>query len=159
MDASHARVTVLLVDDEPLILTCLSSALRRAGFAVITACDAADALHIARSPGNLHALVTDFNMGKGRMNGVELAGLLQVEHPGLAVIVISASVDGERLARRHGLRFLAKPFTARTLAAHLSELRFGGGVVAKAAQGCRAGRTPAQQRAGRRLGPNRNRGR
>src|ERR1044071_3627480 len=117
MDTMHSEITILLVDDEVLILSCVSAALRNAGYNVLTALDPAEALHIGRGPRKLHALVTDVDMGKGRMNGVDLATLLQTEHPGLAVIVISGSAAGQDLAQERGFHFLAKPFTGAALAA------------------------------------------
>jgi DNA-binding NtrC family response regulator len=123
MDGKYSVATVLLVDDEEPVLRLVSAALRNDGYNVITACDAATALHLSRGQLTLNILITDLDMGKGRMNGIELAGRVKDEHPDVDILVISGAADVRELVREHNLPFLAKPFTAASLIYSLKQLR------------------------------------
>lgn len=101
---------VLLVDDEPGIRSVTSIALQRAGFQVLAGCDAAEALHISRSTGRIDVLLSDVQMGHGRMDGFELASLIASERPGIPIILMSGVPDSDRIAAEKGCRFLRKPF-------------------------------------------------
>lgn len=111
------RQTILLVEDEDRVRRVMSEVLRLAGYAVVEAEDAEDALSaVAKSRQDLQLLVTDVVLpGK---NGRELARELQGQFPGMKAILISGY--GENVALMGGLqsanlRYLAKPFSATLL--------------------------------------------
>lgn len=112
--------TVLLADDDPSLRPYMSLVLQQQNFIALTACNGEEALTIFREfPGTVDLLITDVHMGEGP-DGVELAEQLLRRRNDLAVLVISGTPDGEKLASGHGLPFLAKPFT---LAKFLSRVR------------------------------------
>jgi DNA-binding NtrC family response regulator len=123
MDSKHSVVTVLLVDDEEPIVRLVSAALRHDGYDVITAGDAATALHLSRGQLTLNLLITDLDMGRGRMNGIELAGRVKYEHLDVDILFISGAADAQELVQEHSLPFLAKPFTTAILIYSLKQLR------------------------------------
>ena len=89
---------VLLVDDEPELRTLLGEYFGRHGFAVRTACDAAQAREeIARERPALAVL--DVNM-PGE-NGLSLARWLRESHPGVGIVILTTA--GESVDRIVGL--------------------------------------------------------
>jgi two-component system cell cycle sensor histidine kinase/response regulator CckA len=110
---SIAGKTVLVVDDAEGLRAMTGEALRRAGYRVLVASSAADALYMAHNHrGPIHALVTDIVMPGG--NGRDLAGELRTERTHLKVLYMSGHADNVVLRSGplapHEV-FLAKPFT------------------------------------------------
>ena len=108
-----ARVA-LVVDDEPLVRTLVSTVLRRRGWSVIEAVDGASALALA--PEALDLLVTDYEMPAG--TGVSLARKLRRSHRALPVVLVSGHPEVEGLmAGLAGARtaFVSKPFPVEEL--------------------------------------------
>ena len=112
--------TILLVEDEDAIRLVAATILRRLGYAVIVASDAADAIAIfARTTTPIDLLLTDVVMPK--MSGVELAERLVAARPGLKVLCMSGFTE-EGIARRvaeHGYGFMEKPFNPERLILHV----------------------------------------
>lgn len=78
--------TILVADDDALIRSVLRMALNRAGYAVVEARDAADALAVAQAH-NPDLVVLDINMPGGTVH--ETLGSLRERHPDLPVLVLS----------------------------------------------------------------------
>lgn len=105
---------VLLVDDDPFILSVGALLLRRMGFTVLTAESAAEALDVMLdAPEGLRALVSDLWIGHA--SGVELIGTIRALCPTLPAVLMSGS-DTLASAGPPSAVALAKPFTARDLA-------------------------------------------
>jgi len=80
---------VLVVEDEQLILLDVESGLEEAGFEVVTACDAAQALAaFDADPGKFKGVVTDVRLGPGK-SGWEVARHLRRANPTIPVIYMS----------------------------------------------------------------------
>ncbi|MDQ2860114.1 MAG: response regulator, partial [Pseudomonadota bacterium] len=67
-----SRPTVLVVEDEGLVRLDAVEILRDAGYAVVEAANAEQALAVVAGGGAVDVLFTDINM-PGRMDGLELA--------------------------------------------------------------------------------------
>ncbi len=80
---------VLVVEDEALIRMLAVDAFLEAGFDVLEAEHAADALEVHGSAALVHVLFTDVNM-PGDLNGIDLAERLLATSPALRVIITSA---------------------------------------------------------------------
>jgi CheY-like chemotaxis protein len=119
--AASRATRVLLVDDEPQIVTLLEFLLVRAGILhVMTASSGEEALDISRSRSeNIDVLITDFEMGG--MNGIELYRYIRDERPETVVLFISASADRIRAALPDCL-VLEKPFQPRHFLGRVAEL-------------------------------------
>ncbi len=109
---SGGRHTVLLVDDDDLILHWAGSVLRMWGFEVLTARHAEDAIRLARRhPRPIHVLITDVVMpGAG---GPELAEQVLKYRQEARVLYMSGYMPdpiGRRNVTISGAPFLAKPF-------------------------------------------------
>ena len=109
--------TVLAVEDEPSVRRLLGEVLEGAGYRVIVAGDAREALErLEAHEGALHLMVTDVVMPG--LNGRELAEQVTQARPSVRVIYLSGHTDDDVLARgiaRGKDHFLRKPFTAREL--------------------------------------------
>jgi PAS domain S-box-containing protein len=103
--------TVLLVEDDAAIRHVARRTLAGAGYRVLDAGTAGDALQIAQGEPGIHALVTDVVLPE--RNGWELSRDVARHRPGLRVLFMSgyaAQPTGESLLP-NGVPFLAKPFT------------------------------------------------
>ncbi len=114
---------VLLVEDEPPLLKLADRALRRAGFEVLTAGSAEEALEMleAGAPAPL-ALVSDVVMPG--MDGLELAQKLRERDPELPVLLVSGYAEaalGRDLSAER-IRLLPKPYGLADLVAELRSL-------------------------------------
>jgi two-component system OmpR family response regulator len=81
--------TVLVVEDEPLILLDVETALQEAGFEVVAVTDAAQAVAaFDAEPGKFKGLITDIRLGNGQ-SGWEVAKHLRQANPTIPVVYIS----------------------------------------------------------------------
>ncbi len=119
--------TVLVVEDEAGIRALIHKILTRAGYAVVEASSAEEALELARQQAApVRLLITDLKLpGQG---GRELAHTLGLDDPNLRVLYISGYTDdpAHPADMGPGAAFLQKPFT---LAALMSKVREALGAV------------------------------
>lgn len=113
----HGTETVLVVEDEELILAVTSGMLERSGYRVLAACTPEGALELARgNDGRIDLLLSDVIMPD--MTGPALAERVRAAHPDLKVLYTSgytANVIAHRGVLDPGVNFLPKPFTRRQL--------------------------------------------
>lgn len=102
--------TLLVVDDEPVVLEAEAQILGDQGYTVLQAESAAKALRLAREAAAIHLLITDFSMPE--VDGLELARRFRAVHPKAPVLVVSGSLQFLRGATQDldRFEFLAKPF-------------------------------------------------
>jgi CheY-like chemotaxis protein len=106
--------TILLVEDEPLVLAFASRVLREQGYHVLEASNGLEALKTAKkyAEDRIHLLLTDVVMPQ--MSGKELAE--QIMNLGRGIKILFTSGYTDNVAIQHGLlnpdiAFLEKPFT------------------------------------------------
>lgn len=109
--ATMAALSILVVDDDPLVLTNTATLLEDLGHQVIAVADGESALKALRQNGALDILVTD-QMMPG-LTGTELADIVAAERPQLPVLLVSGYAELPEGSNR--LHILAKPFTQRSL--------------------------------------------
>jgi len=115
--------TVLVVEDDPAVLSLSSRALEAEGYTILCASDGADALRIVeRYGGEIHLLLTDVVMPG--MSGRELAEQMAARRAGIRILYMSgypgdAAVHQGTLVR--GSAFLQKPFSPDSLARKVRE--------------------------------------
>lgn len=116
--------TILVVDDEAHILHVVSLKLKNAGYTVLTANDAEEALELAASTA-LDLLITDFQMPG--MSGLDLACRLHAE-PGrrrLPTILLTAhglALEQVEMSQAGITVCLFKPFSPRDLLQNVQQL-------------------------------------
>ncbi len=122
--AEGGTETVLLVEDEDAVRAAVSGILRRAGYQVVEAQNAGEALLVAeRHPSPIHLLLTDVVMP--HVSGPELAKRLAARLPGLRTLCMSGytgeAVQNHRLLGA-SVPFLQKPITPDSLLQKVREV-------------------------------------
>jgi DNA-binding NtrC family response regulator len=111
----NTQKTILIVDDEPLVLRFVSALLCAANYTILTGGSGAEAIRqSAEYPGSIHLLLSDFQMPG--ITGIELATLICVDRPEMKVLLMSGFPSG-MLILNEGWHFLAKPFIPSQLRA------------------------------------------
>jgi signal transduction histidine kinase/CheY-like chemotaxis protein len=107
--------TILVVEDEPSVRLLAERVLRSAGYEVVTADGAADAMNLVRHGVRPHMVLTDVVMP--HMNGVALAESLRAMVPAAQIAYMSGHVEHAVLkaSRIAPKAFLKKPFTPAAL--------------------------------------------
>lgn len=106
--------TVLIVEDDQLILLNSRLVLESAGYDVLSAEDAGEALDALDRHPEIGILLTDVTM-PGPIDGLALARRVYELRPELPVFVISGLSKAADEELPPSARFLAKPYTARQL--------------------------------------------
>jgi DNA-binding NtrC family response regulator len=111
-------VNILIVDDEPAVVSTVAASLVAAGYSVDTATSAEEALAIsADALAKVHLAVVDVAMWP--INGTQLAELLRAKNPTVCVLFISGGTGISMLSTEHFAErcwgFLEKPFHPRQL--------------------------------------------
>jgi PAS domain S-box-containing protein len=116
LPASREGVTILLVEDDPMMRRLTRQMLQEHGYRVLEAEDGRSALEvIASNAAPIDLTLTDVVMK--RMNGPELVLRLIESNPGMKVVYMSG-YTGELVAHQGfdtGIRLLEKPFTRADL--------------------------------------------
>jgi DNA-binding NtrC family response regulator len=106
--------TVLVVDDEPLVLLNASEIIQQAGWQSLKAENSAQALRVLEEQGPVDVLFTDINM-PGEMNGLELAAQVHRLYPRIHLIITSGKQHlSDSELPDHGT-FLPKPYGVEQL--------------------------------------------
>jgi len=107
--------TILLVEDEAFVRKVTAEVLQSAGYRLVIATSAAEALEAYRGCGPFDLLLADVVLPG--MSGRELASELESSRPGAKVLLMSGYAEQlapcELSARGH--EYLAKPFSTRML--------------------------------------------
>jgi PAS domain S-box-containing protein len=116
--------TVLLVEDEPAILSMGKTMLLEMGFAVLASGTPHEAIRIAEANrGIIDLIITDVIMPE--MNGRELAARISSLNPGLRCLFMSGYTS-DVIARsgvlEEGINFIQKPFSISDLTAKIREV-------------------------------------
>jgi CheY-like chemotaxis protein len=115
------RQSVLVAEDESLILAGVVMELEAAGFAVVPACDTEDALHKFESHPEIMVLFTDIRM-PGALDGLSLANVVSRLRPDVRLILTSGGIRPTRRKMPAGASFLSKPYDCTSLAAMMRPL-------------------------------------
>jgi CheY-like chemotaxis protein len=113
--------TILLVEDDVLERMSLADQLRSAGYEVLEAWNADEALDLLNR--NIHAVqvvLSDIRL-PGRMDGVELAHAIREQNPEIKIVLAS----GQSFSTNHWFDtdgFFPKPYNAVRLIEHIKRL-------------------------------------
>ncbi|MFA6567597.1 MAG: response regulator [Victivallales bacterium] len=115
--------TILLVEDEEVLLQFAQKLLERMGYTVLVADNPLQAIKLSEEyKGEIHLLMTDVVMPK--MSGRDLRDRISSGRPGINCLFVSgytADVIAQNGVLDKGVHFLQKPFTAEALSAKLRE--------------------------------------
>lgn len=104
------RATVLVVEDEALIRVTIADELRLAGYDVLEAADADEAIELLEANESIRLVLTDVDM-PGSMDGLRLAAMVRDRWPPVRIIVTSGKRAPVSDAMPGNSRFLSKPYT------------------------------------------------
>ena len=120
----RGKGTILVVDDEPLIMTLMVEALQRLGYATLSAWDGEEgAALFASAHADLSAVILDLKMP--RLGGTGCFHRMQAVDPGVPVLVCTGYGDNEEvqvLLRLGAKGLLKKPFRVAELAGWIRTL-------------------------------------
>jgi CheY-like chemotaxis protein len=100
---------VLVVEDEPIIRLGMVSSIEDAGYAVIEAASADEAISRLLEDNEVGVVVTDVDM-PGSMDGIRLAHYVRNRWPPIQLLVISGKVGVKPGELPAGARFMSKPY-------------------------------------------------
>ena len=113
--------TILVVEDNELLLMPVAEVLQEQGYRVLTATDGATALHVLEKEPDVRLVFTDVGL-PGTLNGRQLADEAQRQHPGLLVLFTTGYARNAIIHQGRldpGVEFIAKPFTFAGLIAKI----------------------------------------
>lgn len=113
---------VLLVDDEPYVLSALSRALMNLGFLLVTASSTEEAIRLIKTQ-KFQVVVSDYDMP--RMRGPEFLEQVRQLQPSAIRVVLTGSPDirtvRQFLHEGKAIRYLLKPWDVSEVVATLNE--------------------------------------
>jgi CheY-like chemotaxis protein len=115
VNGKTASIVVLAVEDEPLLRMYAVDAFEDAGFAVIEAGDAAEALALLGKHPEVSVLFTDIQM-PGPLDGMELARQVYERRPDVQIVITSGNIrPSPEEIPDHG-SFVPKPYSGVAVA-------------------------------------------
>lgn len=116
--------TILVIDDELMVLNVARGVLEQCGYSVITSDEPDRGIEIFRERhGSIAAVIIDLAMPG--MNGLEVFGALKEIFPGVRAVLSSGMLDNDskKAAFAMGIRgFANKPYTARELSVKIHDI-------------------------------------
>lgn len=106
--------TVLVVEDETLIRELVAKELEEAGYTVVIANDADQAIAILEARQDIRLVFTDINM-PGSMNGLKLAAAVRDRWPPVHIIITSGKVRPLEIPAN--ALFIPKPYIGKNVVA------------------------------------------
>lgn len=116
---NNARI--LIVEDEMIVRLIGSDTLSDAGYEVVEAATADEALEILERHGDVEVLFTDIRM-PGSMDGLELARVVHERWPAMKILITSGDTFPPRGSIADDGRFLAKPYSTDGLRSEVDTL-------------------------------------
>lgn len=118
---ARKRPVVLIVEDEVLVRMGTRDTVETAGFEVVEAGNADEAIAILAARDDIHLVFTDVHM-PGSMDGLKLAHFVKDRWPPVKIIATSGHARITEGDLPEGGRFLHKPYTVAEITTTLREL-------------------------------------
>jgi CheY-like chemotaxis protein len=122
--SASSRPVVLIVEDELLLRMDAVDMIAAAGFEVVEARDADQAIEILEARLDITVVFTDIQM-PGSMDGLKLAQAVRGRWPPIKIVATSGRVHVSETDLPEGGRFLPKPYNPGQVAGVLRELTDG----------------------------------
>jgi CheY-like chemotaxis protein len=103
------RRVVLIVEDEPLLRMAGSDMIESAGFDVVEAANATQAVRILESRFDIHIVFSDIDMPAG-IDGMKLAAVIRDRWPPIEIILVSGQVNPPQTDLPARTVFFPKPY-------------------------------------------------
>jgi CheY-like chemotaxis protein len=121
MISEAKRAVVLIVEDEFMIRSNAVEMIEEAGFEVVEAASADEAIAIIESRSDITVVFTDIQM-PGSMDGLKLAAAVRDRWPPIRIVATSGHVKLVPGDLPEGSRFLQKPYSAVEITKTLRDL-------------------------------------
>jgi CheY-like chemotaxis protein len=115
------RPVVLVVEDEVFLRMNAVEMIEDAGFEVLEAATADEAIKILETRTDISVIFTDIQM-PGSMDGLKLARAVSGRWPPIKIVATSGQVNVTDLDLPNGGRFLPKPYSSLQIATTLRQL-------------------------------------
>ena len=112
------RKIVLVVEDEPLLMMAAVDMVEDAGFDVVEAVNADEAVSILESRTDIRIVLTDIDM-PGSINGLKLAAAVRDRWPPIEIVIVSGHVKPRPEDLPPRSIFFAKPYDEQKVTATL----------------------------------------
>ena len=122
--STTSRPVVLIVEDEFLLRMNAAEMIGDAGFDIVEAASADEAIAILEARPGIHVVFTDIQM-PGSMDGLKLARFVKGRWPPIKIRATSGFVRVGENDLPEGSRFLTKPYRPAQIVATLRELTGG----------------------------------
>jgi CheY-like chemotaxis protein len=119
------RPVVLIVEDEFLLRMDAVDMIAGAGFEVVEAANADEAIDVLEARRDITVVFTDIQM-PGSMDGLKLARAVKGRWPPIKIVATSGHLHVRETDLPEGGRFLPKPYSPGQLAGVLREVTDGG---------------------------------
>jgi CheY-like chemotaxis protein len=119
------RPVVLIVEDEFLLRMDAVDMIAAAGFEVIEAANADEAIDLLEARPDITVVFTDIQM-PGSMDGLKLARAVRGRWPPIKIVATSGHVHVNETDLPEGGRFLPKPYSSTQVMGVLREVTSGG---------------------------------
>ena len=117
---SNTRNVVLVVEDEPFVRLFGADLLEQAGFDVLQASNADEALHLLETHPEVRVVFSDVEM-PGSLDGLGLARCICQRWPRIGIVLTSGHYIRPEMKPRGG-SFLAKPYDGQALVREIGEI-------------------------------------
>jgi signal transduction histidine kinase/CheY-like chemotaxis protein len=120
---ANARGTaaILVCDDDPAVLEYVCEALKSDGYQAVPASSGRMAISLLQHNDAIRLLLVDFTMPE--MNGAAVVRIVQTNHPGLPILVMTGHADLEAIqAELPDVGLLGKPFDRSVLSGRVAAL-------------------------------------
>jgi CheY-like chemotaxis protein len=121
MGKEHESVSVLIVEDEPLVRMVAIEAIRAAGFRAYEAANADEAIRILERQYDIRFVFTDINM-PGSMDGIRLAHCVRDRWPPIQFIITSGQMKFGEVELPNGSVFVSKPYLPEEIVRKIQKL-------------------------------------
>jgi CheY-like chemotaxis protein len=108
-------MVVLVVEDEPLVRIFVADFMDEAGFKVLEAADADEALTVLKARPDVQAIISDVEMPRGSINGFALARTVREQWPGIGIVITSGRERPGPEELPEEVAFLNKPYLPNTV--------------------------------------------
>ncbi len=119
--SASKRPVVLIVEDETLIRIEAIEAIEAAGFDVVEAADADQAIAILEQRGDIRLIFTDIHM-PGSMDGLRLAHFVKDRWPPIKIVATSGHAKIKKGDLPEGSHLVAKPYAVAEIASVIGQL-------------------------------------
>jgi CheY-like chemotaxis protein len=109
---------VLVVEDEPLLRMAGADMVENAGFDVVEAANATEAVQILESRPDIRIVFSDIDMPMG-LDGMKLAAIIRDRWPPIEIILVSGHVEPSEHDLPHRTVFFSKPYKETEVVAQI----------------------------------------